>query len=101
MNDFNLKKYLVENRITTNSKKLNESKDSYEGVLDKTTFGEDGIYFVNIPELGNIPLQNTVESDLGEDSLQNLLGKSTNWKVAEFNYLEKRPEGRYRVVGLG
>jgi hypothetical protein len=101
MNDFNLKKYLTENKLTANSKKLNESKDLYKGVLDKTTFGEDEVYFVNIPELGNIPLQNKVESDLGEDSLQNLLGKSLNWKVVEFNHLEKRPEGRYRVVGLG
>lgn len=101
MNDFNLKKYLTENKLTANSKKLNENKDSYEGVLNKTTFEEDEEYFVNIPELGNIPLKNQVISDLGEDLLQTLLGKSANWKVAEFNYLEKRPEGRYIVVGLG
>ncbi len=101
MENFDLKKYLSENKLTSNSKMINETKDSYEGVLDKVTFGEDETYFVNIPELGNIPLKNQVVSDLGEDSLQTLLGKTSNWKVAEFNYLEKRPEGRYRVVGLG
>lgn len=101
MENFDLKKYLSENKLTSNSKMINETKESYQGVLDKLTFEEDEKYFVNIPELGNIPLTNQVELEIGQDSLQTLLGKSSNWKVAEFNYLEKRPEGRYRVVGLG
>jgi len=79
---------------------INENKDFYTGVLNKITFDGDELYFVNITELGNIPVQNNVETDLGKDGLKNLIGKSSTWKVIEFNHLAKKPEARYRVAGL-
>jgi len=77
-----------------------EPKNIYKGVLNNITFGENEMYYVNIPELGNIPVNYQVEINLGEKYLQTLLGKPLNWRVTEFDYTHKRPEGRYRVIGL-
>jgi len=77
-----------------------ELKNIYKGVLNNITFRENEMYYVNIPELGNIPVNYQVEINLGEKYLQTLLGKPLNWRVTEFDYTHKRPEGRYRVIGL-
>jgi hypothetical protein len=72
----------------------------YIGTLHKEEFNEDEVYYVDIPELGNIIVSNKLIDKIGKEMLDSLVGKEEKWDVIEYNSLSNNPQEKYRVIDI-
>jgi len=90
MDNFDLKKYLVENKVTTNSRMLNEQTDSIPAAIQETgrLLKKEGIPFTMVTEKEmEDELQHGV--DPGVDTTKSVIklkGSKGNVYIAEFGY---------------
>ena len=68
-----------------------------EGTLSKSDYGDDEVYYVEIPNFGNILLHNKLIDELGYQKLNSLIGKKGKWELIEFDYLKDNPTEKYRI----
>jgi hypothetical protein len=77
---------------------IESTENIYIGTLHKEEFNEDEVYYVDIPELGNIIVSDKLISKI--KNIDDFLEKEKKWKVFKFNYLADNPQEKYRVVDL-
>ena len=77
---------------------IESTENIYIGTLHKEEFNEDEVYYVDIPELGNIIVSDKLISKI--KNIDDFLEKEKKWKVSKFNYLADNPQEKYRVVDL-
>ncbi len=91
MDNFDLKKYLAEG-------KLNEDlTQPLKGQLNFESFGNDEIWYVTFPKLGDIPLSSKLEDELGP-LLKDLEYQDSMWEISVWDHVQTNPYSRYKVT---
>ena len=91
MDNFDLKKYLAENRLNE------ESSQILKGQLNYEDLGDDEVWYVTFPKLGDIRLSSKLEDELGP-LLNDLRFQDGMWEISVWDHIQSNPYSRYKVT---
>jgi len=92
MDNFDLKKYLAENRLNGEL-----SPQLLNGQLHYESFGDNEIWYVTFPKLGNIIVSSKLVDELGP-LLNDLEYKDSMWEVSIWDHTQSNSYSRYKVT---
>lgn len=91
MDNFDLRKYLVESKLNE------ESSQILKGQLNYEYFDYDEVWYVTFPKLGDIRLSSKLEDELGP-LLNDLKFQDGMWEISIWDHTQSNPYSRYRVT---
>ena len=91
MDNFDLKKYLAENRLNE------ESSQILKGQLNYEDLGDDEVWYVTFPKIGDIRLSSKLEDELGL-LLNDLEFQDGMWEMSIWDHTQSDPYSRYKVT---
>jgi hypothetical protein len=91
MDNFDLKKYLAENKLNEESSQILKGQLNYEG------FGDDEVWYVTFPKFGDVRVSSKLVDELGP-LLNDLEYKDSMWEISVWDHTQSNPYSRYKVT---